>query len=289
MKFYVDWFLLLKAIAWPLLLLVLWAILDRTLCFIRKVAPATLKHFISKVSDERQREIMVRRTSTFHGLIFQVLRATIWVFFISMILWVFGVNLSPILAGVGVVGLGISLGAQNLFRDILNGFFIITEDQFNIGDWVEIGSHSGTVEAFSLRTTRIRSIEGQLVFIPNSLVMQVVNHNKEWAVARVEFGVPYTSRITEMIDTVKSIACEYQNIHSTVILDQPVVHGVVDFRPNDMQLRVLIKTVPGSQWEIGRGFRCFLKDRFDTLGIRIPLQQIVVHQGVDSTLKREGS
>ena len=281
MKFYVDWFLLLKAIAWPLLLLALWIILDRTLCFVRKVAPSALKRFLSKVSDERQREIMIRRTSTFHGLIFQVLRAVVWVFFISMILWVFGVNLSPILAGVGVVGLGISLGAQNLFRDILNGFFIITEDQFNIGDWVEIGSHSGTVEAFSLRTTRIRSIEGQLVFIPNSLVLQVVNHNKEWAVARVEFGIPYTSHANDIIETVRSIVREYRGLHTNLILDEPIVHGIVDFRPNDMQLRVLIKTIPGSQWEIGRGFRCFLKERFDTLGIRIPLQQIVVHQGSD--------
>ena len=282
MRFYVDWSMFFQIFSMPVLVLALWVVTDRIIVALKKMPAPTLRFIFRRTTEERQREAIARRTSTFRGLLFQVIRLFSWLFFTSLFMWSMGVNLAPILTGVGIMGLAISLGAQNIFRDFLNGFFIITEDQFNVGDWVDIGSYSGTVEEFNLRSTRLRNTEGQLIMIPNSSIMQIVNHTKEWAVAKVDIGTAYGANTAEALAVMEECAAEVHSKYVADILEKPTILGIIDFRPSDVLLRALIKTVAGRQWEIGRAYRRILKQKFDERGIDIPIPQIQVHQAKDT-------
>lgn len=282
MRFYVDWSMFFQIFSMPVLVLIVWIVVDRIIVALKKMPSPSLRFILRRVTEERQREAIVRRTSTFHGLLFQVIRLFSWLFFTSLFMWSMGVNLAPILTGVGVMGLAISLGAQNIFRDFLNGFFIITEDQFNVGDWVDIGSYSGTVEEFNLRSTRLRNTEGQLIMIPNSSITQIVNHTKEWAVAKVDIGTAYGANTAEALAVMEECAAEVHSKYAADILEKPTILGIIDFRPSDVLLRALIKTVAGRQWEVGRSYRRILKQKFDERGIDIPIPQIQVHHTKDT-------
>lgn len=281
MRFYVDWSMFFQIFSMPALVLILAIVTDRAIAFVKRRPPSSLKFILRKVTEERQQGALIRRASTFRNLFFQMTRLFLWLFFTSLFMWSLGVNLAPILTGVGVMGLAISLGAQNIFRDFLNGFFIITEDQFNVGDWVDIGSYSGTVEEFNLRLTRLRSTEGQLIMIPNSSITQIVNHTKEWAVAKVDIGTAYGANTAEALAAMEECAAEIHDAYAADILEKPTVLGIIDFRPNDVQLRALIKTVAGRQWEVGRSYRKALKKKFDERGIEIPIPQLQVHRAND--------
>ena len=282
MRFYVDWTMFIEMFTMPVLILIIWIVTDRVIVALKRMHPPSLKFILKRVTEERQREAIIRRASTFHGLLFQVIRLFSWLFFTSLFMWSMGVNLAPILTGVGVMGLAISLGAQNIFRDFLNGFFIITEDQFNVGDWIDIDVYSGTVEDFNLRLTRLRSIEGRLIMIPNSAITQVVNHTKEWAVAKVDIGTAYGANTEEALVIMQECAEEVHSKYAANILEKPVIQGIIDFRPNDVLLRALIKTVAGSQWEIGREYRRMLKQKFDERGIDIPIPQLEIHRAKET-------
>ena len=129
----------------------------------------------------------------------------------------------------------------------------------------------------------MRSIEGRLIMIPNSAITQVVNHTKEWAVAKVDIGTAYGANTEEALTIMKECAEEIHSQYAASILEKPTIQGIIDFRPNDVLLRALIKTVAGSQWEIGREYRRMLKQKFDERGIDIPIPQLEIHRAKDLT------
>lgn len=222
---------------------------------------------------------VVQRINTIRQLVTQLARIVIA---ISMMFWLmdsFGVDVRPIIAGIGVVGLGISLAAQNVIRDFINGMLILIEDQYNVGDWIELNGLSGSVERFTLRATKLRDFNGNLVVIPNSLIQTVVNCTKQWSVAVVKVGITYESDCKKALLTMAALGDEMSREKDSAILEAPSVQGITEFSANSVDMRIIIKTTPGSQWEVARKYRIRLKDLFERDGISFAYPQVVLHKG----------
>ena len=250
----------------PVLTLAIWAGLD---VIIRLVYEKSA--FIERIFPR------YARVRTFKQLLLQACRVLLGIYFAYRLLGFFSIDPRPLLAGIGVVGLGISLAAQNILRDFLNGLFIIIEDQFNVGDVVTIGDFSGTVESFTMRVTRLRTIDGKLVIIPNSSIIQIVNSTKDFAVAVVDVNVGYGEDAKAVMEMMEDCALKVRRMMHGVVVDAPKVFGILAFRENDFQVRVSVKTMPGEQWAVERALRFTIKEKLDEQGIRIPVKQIVIH------------
>lgn len=184
-----------------------------------------------------------------------------------------GVNIGPLLTGVGIIGVAISLGAQNLVKDMINGFFILLEDQFSVGDVITIGDASGFVERMNLRITQLRSIDGELITVPNSSISEVRNHTNKWSRANLAIAVGYHTDLDHAIAIIDDVAQEMNRVQpwQELILEPPTVLGVDEFNENHLTIRLWIKTKPLEQWDVGREYRRRLKKAFDREGISIPL------------------
>jgi small conductance mechanosensitive channel len=250
----------------PVWTLVIWWALDYTL---RKIYAKST--FIENLF------VRNARVKTFKGLFLQTARILLGIHFAFTMLTHFRIDPKPLLAGIGVVGLGLSLAAQNILRDFLNGLFIVIEDQFNVGDFVTIGSHSGSVESFSMRETRLRAADGKLVIIPNGNIAEVVNSTKDFAVAIVDVGVSYSANIGNVMEVLEECAAEVVRRMPGVVVEEPKVLGIMDFRESSIILRVMTKTFPGEQWGVERTTRLVIKEKFDKNGIEIPFRQLVIH------------
>jgi small conductance mechanosensitive channel len=265
--------------AGPLAIILAWYALDRLLIKLHQKSKFVERIFTSRTYEEARKAVIAQRVKTFRGLFIHSVRALNAIFFLFMFLDQFNIDLKPLLAGIGVVGLGLSLAAQNILRDFINGLLIIIEDQFNVGDWVSIGSFSGTVESFTMRATSLRAMDGRLVIIPNGTISQVANSTKKFSVAVVEVGVDYATDIKKALAVLERSAKEITEANARDVISPPTVQGIVSFGASDIQLRILIKTIPGTQWAIERALRIRIKEQFDEEGISIPFPQLVVHRG----------
>ncbi|HEY9854828.1 MAG TPA: mechanosensitive ion channel family protein, partial [Stenomitos sp.] len=187
-----------------------------------------------------------------------------------------GINITPILASAGVVGLAVGFGAQSLVKDVITGFFILLEDQYGVGDVVKINDKSGLVEKMNLRITQLRNLSGELITIPNGQVSIVSNQSKEWARALLEIGVAYEADIDHVL---KVMVDEGSRLHAEwpdKVLEEPEVNGIQSFGDSSIQLRVVMKTAPLKQWEVASEWRRRVKFAFDREGISIPYPQRVL-------------
>ena len=189
------------------------------------------------------------------------------------------INIAPILAGAGILGLAVSFGAQSLVRDIISGFFILSENQFGLGDVVEVAGKTGVVEKMTLRVVVLRDLEGAMHIIPNGELKVVTNRTRGWARSVVDLAVPYDVDVDRAIAVVRDEAAQFSNDSVwTIQLDGPLeVLGVEALAESSIVIRTLIKTQPGSQWNAGREFRRRLILRMDREGIQIPLPERRVH------------
>ncbi|MFY9652145.1 mechanosensitive ion channel family protein, partial [Trebonia sp.] len=183
-----------------------------------------------------------------------------------------GINLAPLLASAGVVGIAVGFGAQNLVRDYLSGVFMLVEDQYGVGDVITVGDATGTVETVTLRITRLRSVNGIVWHIRNGAIETVGNESQGWARAVLDFPVPYTADLTTirtlLADTVAGMWNE--PVWRTVMIEKPEVWGAqqVDMTPPPtVTMRVVVKTAPLRQWEVEREMRARVKAALDTAGI----------------------
>jgi small conductance mechanosensitive channel len=185
------------------------------------------------------------------------------------------INIAPILAGAGILGLAISFGAQSLVRDIISGFFILLENQFAVGDVIEAAGKSGVVERMTMRVVVLRDLEGTMHVIPNGEMKVVSNKTRGWSRAVVDIAVPYTEDVDRILDVVRDEAAQFStDAVWDLQLDGPVeVLGIEELRDNSVLIRTLLKTQPGSQWNVAREFRRRLKKRFDQETIESPFQQ----------------
>lgn len=276
-KLDINWSWIWSFLTGPVITAIIWYWLDRLLRKIHDKSSLLDRVFAKNKVNPAARKMLLHRINTFRGLSLQAIRVPLAMYFGYLMLGYFNIDPKPLLAGIGVVGLGLSLAAQNILRDFLNGLFIVFEDQFNVGDYVIIGGHSGTVENFSMRTTRLRTFDGHLITIPNGNISEVVNSTKDFAVANVEVGVSYSSDIKYVMNVLEECAIDTAAHFRGIVVDEPRVQGILAFRDNDVLLRVLTKTMPGEQWEFERALRREIKERFDREHIDIPLPQVVVH------------
>ncbi|UCH73439.1 MAG: mechanosensitive ion channel [Rhodospirillales bacterium] len=189
-----------------------------------------------------------------------------------------GINIAPLLAGAGVIGLAVGFGAQTLVRDIITGLFILIEDTVSVGDFVTLGGHGGTVEALSIRSIRLRDPSGIVHTIPFSDVTTVVNHTREFAYAMLDIGVAYKEDVDAVSRVIEEVGAELRQDPEMAddILEDLQLLGLDRFDDSAVVIRARIKTAPGKQWAMRRAFNRLLKQRFDAEGIEIPFPQRTV-------------
>lgn len=194
-----------------------------------------------------------------------------------------GVNIGPLIAGAGMFGLAISFGAQKMVQDIITGAFIQFENAMNAGDVVTVGGISGVVEKLSIRSVSIRSLDGTLHLISFASVDMVSNYMRHFSYHVAEIGVAYRESIPEVKQAMQDAFDRLWNSeeHSSAILEPLEMHGVVEFADSSVVVRARIKTVPGSQWAVGRAFNELVKEVFDERGIEIPYPHLTLYMGED--------
>jgi small conductance mechanosensitive channel len=183
-----------------------------------------------------------------------------------------GHDITPILAGAGVLGLAVGFGAQSLIKDVIAGFFIILEGQFGVGDVIKTGDVSGQVERLNLRVTVLRDINGAAHYIPNSELKVVSNLTKEWSRVALNIGVAYHEDVDRVVAVLKSVGRELAADEriGALILEPPEVLGIEAFDESQLTIQMLAKTLPQKQWEVARELRRRIKVAFDKEGIEIP-------------------
>lgn len=206
-----------------------------------------------------------------------VLSIVIWFVAVMMCLSELGINLGPILAGAGIIGVALGFGAQSLVRDFLSGIFIVIEDQYGVGDIVDVGEASGVVEEVTLRSTRIRGLNGTMWHVPNGEIRRSGNMSQYWARVVLDVPVAYDADISSAKRLIKTVADETWHDHEDAeILEEPEVWGVEDFGDSCISLRLAVKTLPATQWSVARELRARIKEAFDREGFEIPFPQRTV-------------
>ena len=198
-----------------------------------------------------------------------VAAVAIWVVAIFSIASVLGIDLAPFLAGAGVAGIALGFGAQSLVRDCISGLFMLLEDQYGIGDEVDLGAASGTVEKVSMRTTVVRGVDGTVWHVPNGEVRRVGNQSKLWSMAVVDVDVPVDVDLeaakAHVLDAADQLCLDPQ--WSSVVLAKPRVLGVESVKADGVTIRLVVKSSPGRQWALQRALREGIKRSLDAGGI----------------------
>ncbi|MFO7547374.1 MAG: mechanosensitive ion channel family protein [Acidimicrobiia bacterium] len=241
-----------------------------------------------------------QRLDAVQAVLGSVLGVVVWTVAILTIFGAtFGISLAPFLAGAGIVGIALGFGAQHLVRDFVSGIFMLFEDQYGVGDVVDLGEATGVVEGMSLRTTRIRDVTGTVWHIPNGEIRRVGNMSQEWSASLLDIGVAYGADIDRAAEVIKSVADHMaaEEAYRKAFLAEPQIWGVENVAAEGVVLRLVIRTLPGEQWGISRELRRRIKYAFDEEGIGVPIPQHTVwlradgqelpaepaHPGSDST------
>lgn len=226
-------------------------------------------------------EMWDRRLQTVIPLIRSGLLAVLCVIAGLVVLSEVGINIAPLLAGAGIVGLAIGFGAQTLVKDLLTGFFVLLENTINVGDWVILGGHDGQVESLSIRHVLVRDIYGNLHTVPWSSVVSITNQTREFGYAVVEVGFAYRENIDEVIEVVKQVADEMRQDPAIKagILSELQILGLIELGDSAVVVRTRFKTTAFMRWRLERDFRRRIKNRFDELGIEIPYPHQTIYFG----------
>ena len=215
--------------------------------------------------DERRKQ----RVRALGSILRSIASITIFSIASVVILGDLGINLAPLLASAGVVGVAIGFGAQSMVRDYLAGIFMLVEDQYGVGDVITIGDATGTVENVTLRVTRMRDVSGIVWHIRNGAIEQVGNESQGWARAVIDFPVPYEVNLGEIRSLLTDAAQELWDdpVWRVVLLDPPEVWGAQEISSKEVTMRMVAKTAPLRQWEVERELRARVKAAIDAAGI----------------------
>jgi moderate conductance mechanosensitive channel len=224
-------------------------------------------------------ESEIKREDTLIRIFTGATRIAFLLLAILMILQEAGLKIGPILAGAGIVGLALGFGGQYLIRDIITGLFIIIENQYRIGDVINVDSTGGLVEDISLRMTTLRDLDGTVHHIPHGEIKQVSNLSKQYARVNLNIGVSYSSDLEHVIRVINNVGDELANdpVYGKAIISPPQFLRVDDFADSAIIVKILGDTKPLKQWEIAGEFRKRIKIAFDREGIEIPFPQRVIH------------
>ena len=215
------------------------------------------------------------RVSTFSG-VSKSITAFLWVAVgILLTLTVLGIDIIPLLAGASLVGVALSLASQSLIKDAINGFLIIVEDQYALGDVINVGDVGGLVENLNLRITQVRDAEGRLITIPNSEIKIVANLSSRWSRADLTIPVAYQTDVDQALKLIETVGLDMDKDArwDHQIIEPPQVLGIENFGDRGLVIRIWIKTQPLKQWDVAREYRRRMKVAFDKAGISIPVLQ----------------
>ncbi|HSB32959.1 MAG TPA: mechanosensitive ion channel domain-containing protein [Nitrospirota bacterium] len=225
------------------------------------------------------------RIKTLSRLFYWLVAFSIVVTVIYLVLQTFGFNVMALLAGAGIVGLALGFGGQYFIRDVINGFFILLEEQYRIDDVIKVGEYTGVVENINLRITTLRDLDGRVITIPNSEIKIVMNYTQDYSQALFNVGVAYKENVDRVMEAIKELGKEMrQDAHfGNLILEDLEMFGIDAFKDSQVMIKFRIKTLPVRQWEVAREFRRRLKNRFDELGIEMPFphRTLYVRTGSD--------
>ncbi|WP_346014174.1 mechanosensitive ion channel family protein [Sporosarcina sp. E16_8] len=221
-----------------------------------------------------------RRETTLVKLLQNTLSYVVYFAAILAILSAFTINVTGILAGAGVLGLAVGFGAQSLVKDIISGFFIIFEDQFSVGDYVQIGLTVGTVEEIGLRTTKISAYGGEVHIIPNGNISEVVNYSINNSLAIVDIRLGYETDIAKTEKLLEEYLANL-SVGYEALISQPIIVGVQDLGASEIVMRITAETQPVMQYAIARQLRRDLKLFLDQNGIEIPYPKMVMYRPKD--------
>jgi len=223
----------------------------------------------------------VRRAETLGRVVRYLIALVISAVAVMLVLAEVGVSLAPILGAAGVVGLAVGFGAQSLVKDYFTGFFLLFEDQIRTGDVVKVADIGGLVEDITLRHVRLRDYDGNVHFIPNSLITTVTNMSRQFAQAVADVGVAYRESVDEVFDVMKAVGADMRldTVYGKKILDDLEIAGVERLDDSAVVLRCRFKVLPLEQWNVRREFLRRIKIAFDERGIEIPFPHLTVYAG----------
>jgi len=242
--------------------------------FIVKIITSRMKRLVErKISDDKI--LIKKRTFTLTSVISNLIIIISTVVGLLIIADQIGIPVTPLLAGAGVIGVIIGLGAQSLIKDLINGIFILLEQWYQLDDVITVGDTTGVVERFSLKTTVIRDLEGTLHFIPNGEIKKLGNRTHTWSKALINVSVHYnenTDRVVKVLEEIFDELMEDKKYKDS-ILERPIIlgdGGVSELGDSAVIFTVTCKVKPAEQWIIGKQLKKRIKDKFDMLGIEIP-------------------
>lgn len=234
-----------------------------------------------KEQQEQERVAAEKRVKTLMGLLNAIATTLVWVIAVIMGLDQIGLDITPIIAGAGIAGLAVGFGAQNLVRDVINGFFIILENQIRIGDVAIVNGTGGLVEAITYRTITLRDLHGTVHIFPNGTVTTLSNMTTGWSGCVLDIGVAYKEDTDKVAAVMRQVGEELQQDPDLgpKILEPMEIMGVDRFGESEVIVRGRLKTVPIQQWTVGREYRRRLKKAFEREGIEIPFPHRTLYMG----------
>ncbi len=222
-----------------------------------------------------------KRVATLIGLLRTIALVLLWAVVLVIALGQIGLDVTPILAGAGIIGLAVGFGAQNLVRDVISGFFMVLEDQVRVGDVAIVNGTGGLVETITFRTIVLRDLAGVVHVFPNGTINTLSNMTKEWSGYVIDVGVAYKEDTDHVVEVMVRVAEEMRQDPELgpKILEPIEVFGVDDFADSAVVIKARLKTHPIQQWTVGREYRRRLKKAFDAEGIEIPFPHRSIYMG----------
>lgn len=214
-----------------------------------------------------------KRAKTFSHLFQSIVRYIIYFIAIVLILQEFRIDTTSLIAGAGIIGLALGVGAQSLIKDFITGFFVILEDQYAVGDYIVSGDMAGIVEEIGFRVTKLRDFNGVLHIIPHGAISRISNHTRGHMVANVMVPVSYEENIDKVMQILNN-ACNEIGKNMPEVLEGPNIVGIVDLRPGELIIRISAKTVPLEQVKVETALRYKICLLFEQAGIEMPVIQL---------------
>ncbi|MBD3649546.1 MAG: mechanosensitive ion channel family protein [Pseudomonadales bacterium] len=228
-----------------------------------------------------EHERRARRLDTLVPLLRSIIQITIAILSALLILSELGINIGPLLAGAGILGLAVGFGAQTLVKDLITGVTILLEDAASLDDVIEVGNHMGKVEEMRIRVLQLRDLAGVVHVIPYSEVTSIKNYTKDFSYYLFDVGIAYREDVDEVMEVLKKLSdeiCEDEEFKD-LILEPLEILGVDQFADSAVVIKARIKTQPRERWAVGREFNRRMKKRFDEEGIEIPFPHRTVYVG----------
>ncbi len=226
------------------------------------------------------REAEKMREDTLISIFNWAIMIVIWIMVGMMIMQEFGIPIGPLIAGAGIIGLAFGFGGQYLIRDLISGFFIILENQYRIGDNIDVNGVGGSVEKISLRMTTLRDINGTVHHVPHGEITVVSNHSKDYARINLDVGVSYSANIEHVIEVINRVGNELAEDPQwkAFIIKTPQFLRINDLGDSSVVFKILGDTIPLQHWAVMGEMRKRIKIAFDKEGIEIPFPQMVIHK-----------